>query len=113
MELREQAGQIVPFTIPITVKLADVTPLVFIWVFKCKIGFYSGSPFGQSLGSRVKGDDFCHCLKWTETDSTFYKDGGCLVGVPAIPFVVGPPRFSSGFRGLQQSQTGPEPEIVQ
>ena len=30
-----------------------------------------------------------------------------------IPFVIGPPRFSGGFRGLQQGQSGPEPEIAQ
>ena len=102
-----------PFTVPETIKLASVIPLVFIWIFKYKIGFYSSSPFGQSLGRGCEGDDFRHCLEWTESHSTFCKDGGRLVRVPAIPFVVGPPRFSGGFCGLQRGQSGPEPEIVQ
>ena len=36
-----------------------------------------------------------------------------MVQVPAIPFVVGPPRFSGGSCGLQRGQGGPEPETAQ
>ena len=32
---------------------------------------------------------------------------------PRYLFVVGPPRFSSSFRGLQRGQGGPEPETAQ
>ena len=102
-----------PFTIPITVELSKVTPLILIWVSEYKTGFYSSSPFGQGLGCGGEGDDFCHCLKWTESDSAFCKDGGHLGRVPAIPFAVGPPRFSGLFPGLQRVQGRPEPEIAQ
>ena len=36
-----------------------------------------------------------------------------MVRDPAIPFVISPPRFSGGFRGLQRGQGGPEPETAQ